>query len=66
MSDEEIEKHNEGFMMIEGLHESVGNCESVFEREIWNKAIEAAIASIPEFKDDKMTDIKDNLRSLKK
>lgn len=29
-------------MMIEGLPESVGTEESIFEKEIWNRAIEAA------------------------
>lgn len=63
----------EGFMMIEQLEESVGirtedklalkaayKHESVLEREIWNKAIEAAAAIM-----DNETD-RANVRSLKK
>ena len=36
------DKINTSFMMIEGLPESVGTEESIFEKEIWNRAIEAA------------------------
>lgn len=54
MSDEEIEKYNDSFMMIERLpEEAIGKPlkivgiekakePSIFEREIWNAAIEAA------------------------
>lgn len=43
MSDEKIDKFNNSFMMIERLPESVGTeKESVFEKEVWNRAIEAA------------------------
>lgn len=52
------DKHD--FMMIDGLPESVGNEEvSVFEKEIWNAAIEAAA---------KVCDInsEENVRKLKK
>ena len=42
MSDKDIEKYNDSFMMIEGLPESVGTEESMLEKEIWNRAIEAA------------------------
>ena len=71
MSDEEIEKFNDGFMMIERLcedegcpnsaikYECVGTEESVFEKEIWNRAIEEAA---------KVCDINsaENVRKLKK
>ena len=46
MSDEEIEKYNDSFMMIERLPKSVGIERAlqpnVYEKEIWNAAIEAA------------------------
>jgi len=52
-------KNADGFMMIEGLPESVGTEESVFEKEIWNRAIEEAA---------KVCDINsaENVRKLKK
>ena len=41
MSDEEIEKYNDSFMMIERLIERALQ-PNVYEKEIWNAAIEAA------------------------
>jgi hypothetical protein len=38
------DKNAEGFMMIEGLPESVGiEKESVFEKEVWNRAIDKVL-----------------------
>lgn len=66
MSDEEIEKYNDSFMMIDGLTESVGIdvSESVLRREIWNEAIEAAAKEIEDSDDGKFQASK--IRELKK
>ena len=39
---------------------------SVFEKEVWNRAIEAAALAIPKYEDDDMNDIRENIRKLKK
>lgn len=80
MSDEEIEKHNDSFMMIERLHDNeqlkiVGMEKaieenkflhnrniSVLEKEIWNRAIEAAANIAEEWANDTASEI----RKLKK
>lgn len=66
MSDEEIKKFNNSFMMIEGLPESVGTeKESVFEKEVWNRAIEAA-AKLAETSKGYPTTVSQNILRLKK
>lgn len=62
-----MEEKPENFMMIDGLPESVGiKKESVFEKEVWNRAIEAAALTIPKYEDDNMNDIRENILRLKK
>lgn len=60
------DKNADSFMMIEGLPDSVGTEEeSVFEKEIWNRAIEEA-AKLAETSKGYPTSVSQNILRLKK
>lgn len=49
-----------------GIRDISSECITDYEISIWNAAIEAAALVIPKYEDDKMSDIVEAIRKLKK